>query len=230
MFKNPIRFKTWLTQARDSIAAQIAVEDTPSFTINPQVNVTNNIGFVSGTAPVEVSAILANGIAVPITWNFVTSWTAAVTLQPGTNQLAILGVDDHNQPVPSASVFVTAIYNGTITTPSPYTISINEWMASNTKNIQDALDGNKYDDWFELYNFGTNTVDLAGCFLTDTLSVSNMNQIPFGYSIAPGSFLWSGRMEKHRRLVRENCMWISNSAKAAKRLDCSRRTERKLTR
>jgi hypothetical protein len=45
-------------------------------------------------------------------------------------------------------------------------VFINEWMASNTKTVQDPADGN-YDDWFELYNAGTQQVDISGCVLSD---------------------------------------------------------------
>ncbi|HTD68184.1 MAG TPA: lamin tail domain-containing protein, partial [Candidatus Limnocylindria bacterium] len=52
---------------------------------------------------------------------------------------------------------------------APLVVFINEWMVANTNGIVDPAD-NDYDDWFELYNPGSNTVDLAGYFLTDTLS------------------------------------------------------------
>jgi hypothetical protein len=42
-------------------------------------------------------------------------------------------------------------------------------MASNQRTLADPADGD-YEDWFELYNPGTNPVNLAGCYLTDTLS------------------------------------------------------------
>jgi hypothetical protein len=45
-------------------------------------------------------------------------------------------------------------------------VVINEWMASNTQTVQDPADGN-YDDWFELYNAGTQQVDISGCVLSD---------------------------------------------------------------
>ena len=45
-------------------------------------------------------------------------------------------------------------------------VFINEWMASNTNTLADPADG-RFDDWFELYNAGTNAVDLGGYFLTD---------------------------------------------------------------
>ena len=74
---------------------------------------------------------------------------------------------------------------------APLTVFINEWMAGNTHTLPDPLDSNKYDDWFELYNPSSNTVNLAGCFLTNALSSTlySGSQIPAGYTIPPQGFL-----------------------------------------
>src|SRR6185369_5891250 len=72
----------------------------------------------------------------------------------------------------------------------PLVAFINEWMASNTRTLADLSSGApKYDDWFELYNPGTNTASLAGYFLTDTLTNKFKYEIPAGYSIPPGGRL-----------------------------------------
>src|SRR5436190_13605553 len=44
-------------------------------------------------------------------------------------------------------------------------VEITEFMASNSHGLRDQ-DGD-YSDWIELHNAGTNTVNLAGWFLTD---------------------------------------------------------------
>ncbi|HYG34664.1 MAG TPA: lamin tail domain-containing protein, partial [Clostridia bacterium] len=71
---------------------------------------------------------------------------------------------------------------------APLTVAINEWMAGNTLTIPNPLSG-KYSDWFELYNYGSNAVDLAGYFLTDSLTNQFKFQIPSGYQIPPRGFL-----------------------------------------
>jgi hypothetical protein len=53
--------------------------------------------------------------------------------------------------------------------PLPIVVFINEWMAGNAAALADPADGN-YEDWFEIYNPGTNNVDLAGYYLTDSLT------------------------------------------------------------
>src|SRR5262249_20551678 len=73
---------------------------------------------------------------------------------------------------------------------APIVVSINEWMASNTRTLADpATAAGKFDDWFELYNPGASTVDLTGYFLTDNLTNKFQYLIPRGYLIPPHGFL-----------------------------------------
>jgi hypothetical protein len=53
---------------------------------------------------------------------------------------------------------------------------INEFMASNSSDIND-LQGD-HDDWFEIYNTGSITVDIGGMYLTDDLNDPTMWRIP----------------------------------------------------
>ena len=68
---------------------------------------------------------------------------------------------------------------------APLTVVINEWMAGNTQTIANPI-GRQADDWFELYNYGTNTVNLADYYLTN--GRTNF-VIPAGYTIPPHGFL-----------------------------------------
>lgn len=70
----------------------------------------------------------------------------------------------------------------------PITVFINEWMADNTLTLADPVD-NDYEDWFEIYNPSSSPIDLAGYYLSDSLTQSNQFQIPNGYSIPPNGFL-----------------------------------------
>lgn len=75
----------------------------------------------------------------------------------------------------------------------PIQVFINEWMASNTHTLADPADNpltsNPFDDWFELYNAGSETVDLSGYTLTDTPTNTTKFVIPQGTTIAGGDFL-----------------------------------------
>jgi len=62
------------------------------------------------------------------------------------------------------------------------TLFINEFMASNDTCYadpeEDADDGDPYDDWIEIYNAGTDPVDIGGMYITDDLSSLMEWQIP----------------------------------------------------
>ncbi len=62
-------------------------------------------------------------------------------------------------------------------------VYINEWMADNDAVLADPADGN-YEDWFELYNAGTGTVDLSGYTLTDTLGTPALKSRARSTSVA----------------------------------------------
>jgi hypothetical protein len=67
---------------------------------------------------------------------------------------------------------------------------INELMASNNNTIHD--ENGEYDDWIEIFNPGTDTLDLAGYYITDNLQQPFKHQIPTGSNktkISPRSFL-----------------------------------------
>jgi len=67
-------------------------------------------------------------------------------------------------------------------------IYINEFMADNEAAHYDP-DGDSYSDWFELYNAGTEAIDLSGMFLTDDLGNPMMWEIPDGITIGAGDYV-----------------------------------------
>jgi hypothetical protein len=73
----------------------------------------------------------------------------------------------------------------------PLPLAINEFMASNSSSIQDPQD--QYDDWIEIYNYGTDSIDVAGMYLTDDLTNAVKWRIPehgrAGTTILPGGYL-----------------------------------------
>jgi hypothetical protein len=91
----------------------------------------------------------------------------------------------------------------------PLAVMINEWLARNNAiapyGIRDPAD-NQPDDWFELYNGETFTVDLGGFFLTDDLSLPMKFRVPTNgqYRIAPGGFLlvWADDQASQNRADR----------------------------
>ena len=66
-------------------------------------------------------------------------------------------------------------------------VVINEFMASNDITVTDP--NGEYEDWIELYNNGTETVDLSGYFLSDDGTDPNKWVFPDNTSIAAGEYL-----------------------------------------
>jgi len=56
------------------------------------------------------------------------------------------------------------------------TLVINEFMASNSGYVQDSQ--GQYDDWIEIYNFGSNPINVSGMYLTDNLLVPTKWRFP----------------------------------------------------
>ncbi len=64
---------------------------------------------------------------------------------------------------------------------------INELMASNGRFLQDPQ--GQYDDWIEIHNYGRETIDLGGLYLTDDVSTPTQWMIPANNRIPAGGFL-----------------------------------------
>lgn len=127
---------------------------------------------------------------------------ALVRLQGAANAPAVLDFADYANQFPNRSVglipdgdvrsrrqvyFPTAGASNNPAVPS-VNVVINEFMAQNTATLTDPADGD-FDDWIELHNAGSTTVDLTGFFLTDNLTNKTMFAIPSGYPIPAGGFL-----------------------------------------
>lgn len=93
------------------------------------------------------------------------------------------------QPFYRQTMFVATPGTFNTNTSPPISIVINEWMADNSHTLANPLNG-KFDDWFELYNYGTNTVDLGGYYLTGTLTNKTKCLIPntHQYLVPPKGF------------------------------------------
>ncbi len=62
---------------------------------------------------------------------------------------------------------------------SNVTIRINEFMASNDTTIAD--DNGKYSDWIELYNYGTEAIDIGGMYISD--DANDVTQYSFSSAV-----------------------------------------------
>jgi hypothetical protein len=71
--------------------------------------------------------------------------------------------------------------------PTVGQIFINEFLADNVGDVSNELF--QYEDWIELYNATSATLNLGGSFLTDNFSSPTKFQIPDGTVIPPYSYL-----------------------------------------
>jgi hypothetical protein len=109
------------------------------------------------------------------------------------------------QPFYRQTMFVVTPNTFNTNIAAPITVSVNEWMADNTHTLTNPA-GGKFDDWFELYNYGTNTVDLGGYYLTGTLTNKTKFLIPNNqhYLIPAKSFfvVWADNASASNSLIR----------------------------
>jgi hypothetical protein len=165
----------WISAAQTSIASQLAAINATNFAVDPSVTVSNDVAFVSGTAPVAVQTVWINGEAWPIKWTTLTGWTLTVPLHAGTNPFSVTAVDTGGLPIAGYTGSASVIYNGTI--PSPVgQIVINEIMFDPL--VPDA-------PFIELYNnSSTMTFDLSG-WQIPAVSYTFSN----GTALGPNAFL-----------------------------------------
>jgi hypothetical protein len=165
----------WISEAQASIASQLAAVNATNFAVNPTVTVSNNVAYVTGTAPVAVETVWINGQAWPITWMTLTNWLLAVPLHAGTNQFNVSGISTNGMAIAGDAASLSVVYNGTI--PSPVgQVVINEIM-------YDPLVPNA--PFIELYNNSTTTTfDLSG-WQMPAVSYIFSN----GATIGPNAFL-----------------------------------------
>ncbi|MEE9297274.1 MAG: ThuA domain-containing protein [Phycisphaerae bacterium] len=78
------------------------------------------------------------------------------------------------------------IYSYTVGRPLPQLV-INEFMADNDTTMEDEF--NEFDDWLELYNYGTESIDLGGMYLTDDLADPTKWRVPDGAALGPDEFM-----------------------------------------
>ena len=106
-----------------------------------------------------------------------------------------------------------AVYRFTLYTPTPGTtntgpalrVFINEWMTKNTTGIRDPAD-NAQDDWFEIFNGESFTVDLGGYYFSDAAGLTTKYRVPANghYTVPPGGFLlvWADNQTNENSLAR----------------------------
>ncbi len=180
--------KTYVDARRTYILSQLnATYGSTVFTLSGSNTLTDADGLITltGNAPPGVKTFLINGVTYTPTWTSETGWSLPLTLYAATNNLTVQGLSLNGSVVGSFTV------NITVTGPPPVpAVRINEWMADNTisSGIADPADG-KFDDWFELHNYGATAINLSGFFLTDSDLLKTQFTIPANTIIPAGGYL-----------------------------------------
>lgn len=149
--------KSYVSQRRQFLIDRIAGEDVAALEItsNNGANFTTNRALVTltGKAPIAVATITVNGVAFPVTWTTVNTWSLALPLGATTNNLVLAGLDRRGRPIPGLSDSVTIRYTGELARPED-TLVFNEVM------YDPPIPGAGY---VELYNrSATAAFDLSG--------------------------------------------------------------------
>ena len=171
---SPDTTKSWLAARRSFILQSLASVNAPFAVATNYMESATNIVTLAGAAAPWVASITANGKPLSLRWTSVTNWEADFIARPGSNLLALAGFDRDGLAVTGAQASATVLFTCTNAWPA---LRINEWMADNTGFIRDPAD-NDAEDWFELFNPTPSEVNLAGWFLSDSLTNRTQFTVP----------------------------------------------------
>ncbi|MBL9136784.1 MAG: lamin tail domain-containing protein [Verrucomicrobiales bacterium] len=175
--ESPQSIKSYLAARSASVTRTLSALRT-EFRVSspPDVVAMTNPVVIQGFAPVEVTDILVNGQAWPVQWTSLYAWTARVALAPGVHDLVVQGRGMANDLIGGTTHHVRVEFKGSAD-PALGSVFINEWMSANTAVIADPADGG-FDDWFEVYNAGTQEVDLGGYYFSNDLTQRTQWRLP----------------------------------------------------
>jgi hypothetical protein len=192
----------WLPQLTENAQyrTNIALSNAGTSAANANVTLYNGAGVEVGSYAVE----LAPGERQQVDRAFVRYTTqstmdrgyAKVAVTAGDGVIATASVVDNvtNDPTTVTAIkfeseAVAATNMAASTATSATSLRINELMADNDSTMVDPDETGAYEDWIEIYNSGTSTVDIGGMYLTDDLADPTKWQIPQGVTVPAGGFV-----------------------------------------
>jgi hypothetical protein len=192
--RSPTAIKNYMRNRREFILKELNEEVSAEFSVQAiedgRLMTGENPATIHGTAPVSVVNIAIDGVPFPVRWTSPTEWTLEYPLFEPTTELQLDGITSTGDPATEFSVKFSIEFTGEIADQKP-NIVINEWMAVNDRTLADPADGD-FEDWVELYNAGTEVLDLSGFTLTDDLEIPakwSFPNVPNGRPLAPGDYL-----------------------------------------
>lgn len=121
---------SYIADRRTFIQSELAaVAASFSITSNGGNNFSTGQNYLTltGTAPVGVKTIKINGVAYPVTWTGLSTWTLNYALGPGLNVLTVQGHDIRGTLVSGSTDTISVTYTGTAELPQNFLV-INEIM------------------------------------------------------------------------------------------------------
>lgn len=107
--------RTYLTSQLNTVAAPFAVTSNNGTDFDSGSKLTT----LTGTAPIEVSTIMVNGVEYPLTWTAVKNWRVTLSLQSaGPNLLVVQGFDSLGNALANATSTITVSYTGSDLPPA----------------------------------------------------------------------------------------------------------------
>ena len=188
-------------QAQDTTPPTITrLTPPPSTAVRTLTDV--EVVFSEAVNGIDVGDLLLNGVAATNVFGAVPGQYVWQFAQPATGAVSIAFIVGHGitDQSPQANPFGIASWNVTFDpNATVYGVVISEFMAENDNGIRDEDGDNS--DWIELYNAGTEVVNLNGWFLTDDILNPTKWRIP-SVSVSPSSYLlvWASNKDRTNTL------------------------------
>ncbi len=175
---NPDPIRNWLSQRRAFLITQLTALATPFAITNNSGNdfeSPSNTVSLTGTAPVEVTSILVNGIAYPVAWTGDTTWSMRIPLSSASTRFELAALQRDGTPISTATDSIIVTYRGPLES-SIGRIVFNEIMYHPT---------NSGGAFIELHSLATNTAFDLSNWRIEGVGFT----FPGGTIIPPGGFL-----------------------------------------
>ena len=142
----------------------------------------------SATARInELADLIRDDVAADPNKQFTTAqFELNLTTDVTAGRRAVFGLTSF---IEDRAAYLTSSLEGYDLEPESVEVFINEIMADNDATIEDPDEAGAFEDWIELYNSGTTSVDLGGFYLTDDAAEPTQWQFPDGSTIDAGGYL-----------------------------------------
>lgn len=181
--------KSYIAARRAYLQSQLATVAVPFAIHGPaSFSTSDNLLFITGTAPVGVKTITLNGLTYPMTWTTATSFQVRVVLHAGLNTFTLNGYDRFGTAVPGATATLNATFTGA--EPDPLSaLTLSEIMFATSNSAQFVEIVNRSVDAFDLSGW---RVDGAGVTFPLGSIVTNHQTIVLARNAATFRSLYPG--------------------------------------